>query len=96
MTDTGTQEVISNLIEKLVKEKKEPDLDLKIYNEEMALDKIIPFQKKNYNWTTTNKTYILQYNYKKTRRAWILQLYDSLRKIWFFMGGKWPWISLFC
>ena len=49
MTDTGTQEVISNLIEKLVKEKKEPDLDLKIYNEEMALDKIIPFQKKNYN-----------------------------------------------
>ena len=44
--DTNRQTVLSNLIQKLVKEKKEPDLDLKIYNEEMTLDKIIPFHKK--------------------------------------------------
>ena len=44
-----------------------------------------PFQKKKNNcyWTTTNKTYILQYNYKKTRRGWILWFHDSLRKICF-------------
>ena len=44
--DTNRQNALSNLIQKLVKEKKEPDLDLKIYNEEMTLDKITPFQKK--------------------------------------------------
>ena len=44
--DTNRQTVLSNLIQKLVKEKKEPDLDLKIYNEEMTLDKVTPFQKK--------------------------------------------------
>ena len=44
--DTNRQTVLSNLIQKLVKEKKEPDLDLKIYNEEMTLGKITPFQKK--------------------------------------------------
>ena len=41
--DTDRQEAISNLIQKLVKEKKEPNLDLKICNEEMVLDKITPF-----------------------------------------------------
>ena len=43
--DTNRQNVLSNLVQKLVK-KKEPDLDLKIYNEEMTLHKIIPFHKK--------------------------------------------------
>ena len=41
--DTDRQEAISNLLKNLVKEKKEPNLDLKIYNEKMALDKITPF-----------------------------------------------------
>ena len=30
VTDTGRQEVINNLIQKLIKEKKEPELDLRI------------------------------------------------------------------
>ena len=46
VTHTDRQETISNLIQNFVKEKKEPNLDLEIYNKEMALDKIIPFQKK--------------------------------------------------
>ena len=45
ITDTDRQEAISNFILKLIKGKKETILDLKIYNEEMTLDKIIPFQK---------------------------------------------------
>ena len=40
--DTDRQEVISNLIQKLINEKKEPDLDLRIYNEE-AFEIIVPF-----------------------------------------------------
>ena len=34
VTDTEKKEAISKLIRKLVKEKKEPDLDLRIQNEE--------------------------------------------------------------
>ena len=45
VTYTDIQEAISNLIQKLVKEKKDPDLDLRIYNEEV-FEKIIPFKKK--------------------------------------------------
>ena len=45
ITDTDRLETISNLIQKLVKEKKEPDLDLVISNEE-TLETVIPFQKK--------------------------------------------------
>ena len=44
VADVDKQEAISNLIQKLVKEK-EPDLDLKIYCEG-AFEKIIPFEKK--------------------------------------------------
>ena len=44
LTDTDRQEVISSLIQKLMKEKKEPDFDLRIYNEE-AFEEIVPFQK---------------------------------------------------
>ena len=65
VADVDKQEAISNLIQKLVKEKKEPDLDLKIYCEE-AFEKIIPFEKKEsskvpnqkltyYNTATKNK-----------------------------------------
>ena len=45
VADVDKQEAISNLIQKLVKEKKEPHLDLKIYCEE-TFEKIIPFEKK--------------------------------------------------
>ena len=65
----------------------------------MILDKIIPFPKKKKENATELpliKKYILQCNYKKTRGGWILQLHEALRKIWFFMGGKWPWIKVFC
>ena len=74
VTDTDRQEAISNLIQKLVKEKEEPNLDLKISNKEMALDKIIPFQKKTetelllikltfYNTTTKKTKEVEFYNY---------------------------------
>ena len=45
VTDTDRQEVISNLIQKRINEKKEPDLDLRIYNEE-AFENIVSFKKK--------------------------------------------------
>ena len=45
VTDTDRQEVISNLIQKRVNEKKEPDLDIRIYNEE-AFENIVSFKKK--------------------------------------------------
>ena len=34
VTDSDRQELLSNLIQKVEKERKEPDLDLRIYNEE--------------------------------------------------------------
>ena len=46
VTDTEKKETISKLIQKLVKEKKDPDLDLRVYNEK-AFQRIIPFTKKN-------------------------------------------------
>ena len=45
VTDTDRLERISKLIQKLVKEKKEPDLDLRIRNEE-TIEKVIRFQRK--------------------------------------------------
>ena len=65
VTDTDRQEAISNLTQRLVKQKKDPDLDLRMYNEE-AFEKIIPSKKKYksdirpiklsfYNMTTKNK-----------------------------------------
>ena len=65
VTDTDRQEAISNLTQRLVKQKKDPDLDLRMYNEE-AFEKIIPSKKKHksdirpiklsfYNMTTKNK-----------------------------------------
>ena len=44
ITETGRLETLSNLIQKLVKGKKEPNLYLKITNAE-TLDITIPFQK---------------------------------------------------
>ena len=74
--DTNRQEAISNLIQKLVTEKKDPDLDLKICNEE-AFEKIIPFEKKTesevpprkitfYNTTTKKQEEVEFYNYSFT------------------------------
>ena len=48
ITDTDRLETLSNLIQKLVKEKKEPNLDLVISNEE-TLETVIPLQKKKNN-----------------------------------------------
>ena len=73
VTDTDRQEAISNFIQKLVKEKKDPDLDLRIYNEEV-FEKIIPFKKKTkseippmqltfYNTTTKIQEEVEFYNY---------------------------------
>ena len=45
VTDTDRLETISNLIQKLVKDKKELDLDLRIRNEE-TIEKVIRFQRK--------------------------------------------------
>ena len=45
VTDINRQEAISNLIQKLVTEKKDPDLDLRICNEE-AFEKIILLKRK--------------------------------------------------
>ena len=45
IADVDKQEAISNLIQTLVKENKEPHLDLKIYCEE-AFEIIIPFEKR--------------------------------------------------
>ena len=65
ITDTDRQEPISSFILKLIKGKKETVLDLKIYNEEMTLDKIILFQKKNYHQLNLHFTIQLQ----KARRS---------------------------
>ena len=77
VTDTDRQEVISNLIQKLINEKKEPDLDLRIYNEE-AFEIIVPFKKKAscevppikytfYNGTTKKKKKL---NFTTTWSTW--------------------------
>ena len=71
VTDVHKLNILSNSIQNLVKEKKEPDLNLKISNPETK-DIIIPFQKKS---TIYNKTDILQYNDKKKWRNWVLQLF---------------------
>ena len=60
VTDTDRQEVISNLIQKRVNEKKEPDLDLPIYNEE-AFENIVSFKKK-----TSSEVPPIKYTFSNT------------------------------
>ena len=67
VTGPDRQEAISNLIQRLVKEKKEPDIDLRIYNDK-PFAKIIPFKKKSEPDIPPKKTYILKYNYKKSKK----------------------------
>ena len=57
-TDIDRLNFLSNSIQNLVKEKKEPDLDLKISNPETK-DIIIPFQKRYATDCPPNKTDIL-------------------------------------
>ena len=46
VAETDKQEVLSKLIQKLVKEKRKPYLFLKIFNEE-AMEKLIPFKRRS-------------------------------------------------
>ena len=90
VTDVNRQKSLSNSIQDLVKELKEPDLDLKISNPE-TLDKVIIFQKKSptdcppikltfYNLTTKKNEEIEFYSYfehlKKFGFVWEYSLLD--------------------
>ena len=46
MGETDRQEVLSKLIQKLVKEKREPYLFLRIFNEK-TMEKLIPFKRRS-------------------------------------------------
>ena len=81
VTDTDREEIISNLTQKLVREKKDPNLDLRGYNEE-AFEKIIPFKKTTESEIPPTKLTFYNATTKKTRRSLILQLYASPRKLW--------------
>ena len=74
MEETDRQEVLSKLIQKLVNEKREPYLFIRIFNEE-AFEKIIPFKRKSskevpfleytfYNTTTKKSETVDFYNYQ--------------------------------
>ena len=67
-TDTDREEIISNLTQKLVREKKDPNLDLRSYNEE-AFEKIIPFKKKTESEIPPTKLTFYNATTKKTRRS---------------------------
>ena len=73
VTDSDRQNVLSNIMQKLVKEIKEPNFDLEIYNTETS-EVITPFQKKPpndivpikltfYNTTTKKLQNVEFYNY---------------------------------
>ena len=70
--DTEKKEAISKLTQKLVKEKKEPDLDLKTYNEE-AFEKIILFTNK-----TDSEMPAIKYTFynKTTKKQEEVEFYD--------------------
>ena len=89
VTDIDWQNFLSNSIQKLVKEKQDPDLDLKISNPETK--NIIPFQKKISCWVSTNKTDILQYKDQKKWSNWVLQLFSAPSKVWFCLGTSPDW-----
>ena len=46
MGETDRQEILSKLIQKLVKEKREPYVFLRLFNEE-TMEKLIPFKRRN-------------------------------------------------
>ena len=72
ITDTDRLETLSNLIQKLVKEKKEPNLDLVISNEE-TLETVIPLQKKKKTTESeVPKLKLTTTQQLKKRNNWIL------------------------
>ena len=64
VTDADRLETISNLIQKLVKDKKELDLDLRIRNEE-TIEKVIRFQRKTL--TKLSRLQLTLYNTSTTK-----------------------------
>ena len=68
VTDTDREEIISNLTQKLVREKKDPNLDLRSYNEE-AFEKITPFKKATESEIPPTKLTFYNATTKKTRRS---------------------------
>ena len=77
VTDTDRQNVLSNLIQKLVKEIKEYKLDLKIYNTE-KYEVIIPFQKKPASDIAPIK---LTFYNTTTKKQENLQFYDYIQHL---------------
>ena len=79
--ETDRQEVLSKLIQKLVNERREPYLFIRIFNEE-AIEKIIPFER-----IGSKEVPFIEYTFyntttkKKTRNSWLLQLPTSSWKI---------------
>ena len=80
VTDFDRQSLLCIAIQTLVKENKDPDLDLKTSNSETK-DLIIPFKKKISSQLSGNKTDILQYNklkkMKKLSSTTIINTYKS-------------------
>ena len=74
VTDTDRLETLSNLRQKLVKEKKEPDLDLRIKNTET----VIPFQKKAPNELPQLKFTYYNTTTKKDERV---EFYDYMQHL---------------
>ena len=68
VTDTDREEIISNLTQKLVREKKDPNLDLRSYNEE-AFEKITPFKKATESEIPPTKLTFYNATTKKTIRS---------------------------
>ena len=80
VTDTDRQEVISNLIQKRINEKKEPDLDLRIYNEDV-FENIVSFKKKTSSEVPPIKYTFYNTNTKRSRNL-TLRPHGPLGKIW--------------
>ena len=74
VTDTDRLETLSKLRQKLVKEKKEPDLDLRIKNTET----VIPFQKKAPNELPQLKFTYYNTTTKKDERV---EFYDYMQHL---------------
>ena len=74
VTDVCKLNILSNSIQNLIKEKKEPDLNLKISNPETK-DIIISFQKKSTTDCVLIKLTFYNTTIKKKWRNWVLQLF---------------------
>ena len=77
VTDVDQKKILSNAIQKILKEKKEPDLDLKISNPETK-DIIISFLK--------NQQLLSAKKLPKKWRNWVPQLLSKPTKVRFSLG----------